>query len=96
MPKQENANEDVELHAYIDGGDILNFTYNNLSPHPSSQNERMGGVFFVKIVITMPSLIVVFKPLPHRPSPCDKVAGNFFCSKSLRNTLKLHKLYCFF
>ncbi len=45
MLKEENTNEDVEPHAQIDGGDILNFLY-NLLPHPSSQVERMGGVFF--------------------------------------------------
>ncbi len=66
--EQENANEDVELHAHIDGVDILNFTYYNLLPHPSShpssQVERMVGVqfFLVKFVIAIPSLIVVLKP----------------------------------
>jgi hypothetical protein len=30
VPKQENANGDVELHVQIDGGgDILNLTYYN-------------------------------------------------------------------
>jgi hypothetical protein len=43
--KQKNANEDVEPHAHIDRGDILNFSYYNLLPHPSSQAERMGGIF---------------------------------------------------
>jgi hypothetical protein len=42
------ASEDVELHAHIDGVDILNFIYYNLLPHPSShpssQVERMVGV----------------------------------------------------
>jgi hypothetical protein len=33
--EQENTIEDVEPHAYIDGGDILNFSYYNLLPHPS-------------------------------------------------------------
>jgi hypothetical protein len=28
-PGQENANGDVETHAQIDGGDILNLTYYN-------------------------------------------------------------------
>jgi hypothetical protein len=46
----ENANEDVEPHAQIDAVDILNFVYYNLLPHPSShpssQVERMGGVWF--------------------------------------------------
>ncbi len=47
IPKRDNANEDVELHAHIDGGDILKFTYYyNLLPHLSFQVERMGGVFF--------------------------------------------------
>jgi hypothetical protein len=72
MSKQENVNEDVEFHAHIDGGDILNFTYNNL------KERWVGFFFFVKFVITMLSLIVVFKPLPHHPSPCDKVGGEFF------------------
>jgi hypothetical protein len=50
MPKWENENEDVEPHTHIDGNDILNFTYYyNLLPHPSSQVERMGGVFFCQI-----------------------------------------------
>jgi hypothetical protein len=43
--KQENENEDVEPHAHIDGDDILNFLYYTLLAHPSSQVERMGGVF---------------------------------------------------
>jgi hypothetical protein len=45
MLEEENTNQDVELHAQIDGGDILNFFY-NLMPHPSFQVERMGRVFF--------------------------------------------------
>jgi hypothetical protein len=45
MLEEENKNEDVELHAQIDGSDILNFLY-NLLPHPSFQVERMGEVFF--------------------------------------------------
>ncbi len=45
MLEEENTNEDVEPHAQIDGGDILNFFY-NLLPHPSFQVERMGGVFY--------------------------------------------------
>jgi hypothetical protein len=49
MSEQEYANEDVEPHAHIDGGDILNFVYYNLLPHPSSQVERMGGVFLGQI-----------------------------------------------
>ncbi len=48
--EQENANEDVEPHAHIDGVGILNFINYNLLPHPSShlsfQVERMGGVRF--------------------------------------------------
>jgi len=42
--EQENVNEDVELHAHIDGVKILNFIYYNLLFHASSQVERMGGV----------------------------------------------------
>jgi hypothetical protein len=45
MLEKENTNEDVEPHAQIDGGDILNF-FNNLLPHPSSQMERLGEFFF--------------------------------------------------
>jgi len=34
MVRWENANEDVNPHAHIDGGDILNFTYYyNLLPN---------------------------------------------------------------
>jgi hypothetical protein len=44
MLEEENTNEDIEPHAQIDGNDILNFLY-KLFPHPSSQVERMGGVF---------------------------------------------------
>jgi hypothetical protein len=44
MLEEENTNEDVKPHAQIDGGYILNFLYNFL-PYPSSQVERMGGVF---------------------------------------------------
>jgi hypothetical protein len=47
--KQKNANEVVEPHAHIDGGDILNFSYYNLLSHPSSQAERMGGIFLGQI-----------------------------------------------
>jgi hypothetical protein len=46
MLEQENTNEDVELHAQIDGGDILNLFYSLLA-HPSFQMERMGGVFIL-------------------------------------------------
>jgi hypothetical protein len=61
MLEEENTNQDVELHAQIDGGDILNFFY-NLLPHPSSQVERMGGVFFVNFFVAIPLLILLFKP----------------------------------
>jgi len=62
MLEEENTNEDVEFHAQIDGGDILNFFY-NLLPYPSSQAERMGEVFFfVNFFVTIPSLILRFKP----------------------------------
>ncbi len=62
--KQENANEDVEPHAHIDGGDIAIELH--ILPHPSCQVERMGGVFFVKFVIAILSLIVVLRLL-HAP-----------------------------
>jgi hypothetical protein len=84
MSKQENVNEDVELHAHMDGGDILNFIYNNLLLHPSSQKEKMGGVFLVKFFIAIPSLIVVFKPLLHLPFPCEKVSRECFLLKVFR------------
>jgi hypothetical protein len=48
LSEQENANEDIEFHAHIDGGDIaieLHLLY--LLPHPSFQVERMGGGFFL-------------------------------------------------
>ncbi len=45
MLEEENTNEDVEPHAQINGGDILNLFYNLLF-HSSFQVERMGGVFF--------------------------------------------------
>ncbi len=45
MLEQKNANEDIKPYGDIDGGDILNFTYYNLLPHPSFQVERIGGVF---------------------------------------------------
>jgi hypothetical protein len=61
VPKQENANEDVEPHAHIGGNDILNFTYYNLLPHPLFKWKRWVGFFWVKFVIIIPSLIVVFK-----------------------------------
>ncbi len=52
--EKENANEDVEPHAHIDGTNILNFTYYNLLPHlsshPSSSGEDgWGSVFFCQI-----------------------------------------------
>jgi hypothetical protein len=81
MPKQDNENEVVEPHAHIDGGDILKFTYYNLLSHPSSQ-----VVFLVKFVITVPYLIVVFKPLPQLPFSCEKVGGAFFLFKVFGNT----------
>ncbi len=43
--KQKSANEDVEPHAHIDGGDIQNFLCYNLLPHPSFQVDMMGAVF---------------------------------------------------
>jgi hypothetical protein len=52
MSKQENGgfaplpNEHVVPHVDIDEGEILNLTYYNSLFHPSSQVERMGGVFF--------------------------------------------------
>jgi hypothetical protein len=96
MPKQENANEDVELHSHIGGNDIFNFIYYNLLPHPLLKWKRWVGFFWVKFVIIIPSLTVVFKPLPYLLSHMEKVGGAFFCSKSLRNTSWLYKSYFFF
>jgi hypothetical protein len=48
--EQKNANEDIEPHAHIDGGDItieLHLLY--LLPYPSFQVERMRGGFFGQI-----------------------------------------------
>ncbi len=44
--EEENTNEDVELHAQIDGGDILNFLY-NLLPHTSYQVGFFWSIFFL-------------------------------------------------
>jgi hypothetical protein len=44
--EEENTNEDVELHAEIDGGDILNFLY-NLLPHTSCQVGFFWSIFFL-------------------------------------------------
>jgi hypothetical protein len=74
----------------------LNFIYYNLLPRPSFQVERMGRVFFVKFVITIPSLIVVLKPLLHLPFPCEKVDEELFLLKVSRQYLRLCKLYCVF
>jgi uncharacterized protein YwlG (UPF0340 family) len=50
LSEQKNANEDVELHAHIDGGDIaIELHLLQLLSQPSSQMERMGGVFFCQI-----------------------------------------------
>jgi hypothetical protein len=48
--EQKNANEDIEPHAHIDGGDItieLHLLY--LLPYPSFQVERMRGGFLGQI-----------------------------------------------
>jgi hypothetical protein len=80
--EEENTNEDVELHAQIDGDDILNFLY-NLLPHASCQVERMGRVFLVNIFVGIPSLILLLKPhpCPHLPFPHERVGGTFFWVK---------------
>jgi len=52
LSEQENANEDIESHAHIDGGDIaieLHLLY--LLPHPSFQVERTSGGFFLSIFL---------------------------------------------
>jgi len=61
MLEEENTDQDVEPHAQIGGGDILNFFYNLLS-HPSFKVERMRAVFFVNIFVAIPLLILLFKP----------------------------------
>jgi len=48
--EENNTNEDVEPHAQIDGGDILNLFY-NLLPNPSSQVEKIGGIFLVNFLL---------------------------------------------
>jgi hypothetical protein len=78
--EEENTNEDVEPHAQIDGGDILNFLY-NLLPHPSSQVERMGRVFFFIFFVAIPSLFLLLKP--HLLSPCERVGWGIFFGESL-------------
>jgi hypothetical protein len=83
MLKQKN----VQLHVEIDGSDILNFIFHNYLPHPSFQVKRMGGIFFVKFFVTIPSLIVALKPLIHLIFLCEKVGGAFhFWPNSLSNT----------
>jgi hypothetical protein len=77
MPKQDNANENVEPHAHIGGSDILNFTYYNLLPHPLFKWKRWVGFFWVNFFFVIPSIIVVFKPLPHLLSHMEKVVGHF-------------------
>jgi len=96
VPKQENANEEVEPHAHIGGSDIFNFTYYNLLPHPLFKWRRWVGFFLFKFFIVIPSLIMVLKPLPHLLSYMEKVGGAFFCSKSLSDTSRFYKSYCFF
>jgi len=61
-PGQENANEDVKLHAQIGGGDILYLIIINCPTHPLYLKGWVGFLF-VKFVIVIPSLIMVFKPL---------------------------------
>jgi hypothetical protein len=58
----------------------------------------MGGVFFVKFVIAIPSLVVVFiKPLLAPPSfSMEKVGGAFFLFKFAGNTFRLCRRYCYF
>jgi len=77
--EEENTNEDIELHAQIDGGDILNFFY-NLLPHPFFQAEKMGGVFFVKFFFAIPLLILFLKPhcWPTFLFPVKRWVGHFF------------------
>jgi hypothetical protein len=48
----------------------------------------MGGVFFVKFFVAIPSLIVVLKPLPHLPFPSEKVGEAFFWVKLSKQYLQ--------
>jgi hypothetical protein len=80
MPEQENANEVIIIYSP---------PFLSTPPILSSGEDRWG--FFVKFVITIPSIIVVPKLLPHFPFPCEKVGGGFFFSKSLGNTSRLCK-----
>jgi len=41
--EEENTNEDIELHAQIDGGDILNFFYKFIAPPIFSSGEDGWG-----------------------------------------------------
>jgi hypothetical protein len=61
MLEQENVQPHIEFY----GGDILNFISYNYLPHPSSQVEKMGGVFLVKNFVALFSLIVVLELLLH-------------------------------
>jgi hypothetical protein len=94
MLKQENGgltslpNEHVVLHADIDEGEILNFTYYNSLLRPSSQVERMGGVFFGQF---FGCNTFILKLLPHLPSPYEKVRGVFLWVKVYSQYLKALK-----
>jgi hypothetical protein len=79
VQEQKNANEDVEPHGHIDGGDVLNLTYYyNLLPPIFSSGEDGWSFFWSKFVIAIPFLSMVLKPLLHFPFPCEKVNGAFF------------------
>jgi hypothetical protein len=50
MLEEENANKDVEPHAQIDGGGILNLFYNLLPTHPLKWKGWVGlflSIFFL-------------------------------------------------
>ncbi len=82
-PRQENANGDVEFHAQIDGGDIVYLIIINCRTHPL-QLRGWVGFFFVKFVITIPSLLVVLKHFPTPPSfSMEKVGRAFFFGLNL-------------
>jgi hypothetical protein len=70
-PKED---EHVIGHVEIHASDIFILTYNLLPTHPLKKTPS----FFAKFVFAIPLLILVFKLLPHLPSPCEKVGGTFF------------------
>ncbi len=71
--EQENANEDGEPHAHIDGSDI--------APPILSNGEEGCNFFGSNLRLQyLPQLWSLNLCLPHLPSPCEKMGGAFlFC-----------------